>query len=277
MSQNDKCEISNEMSLMQLAITEMKKSTGKRPKVGAVLVKNGEIISTGFKGPKIHAERDAIEKALKNKSNIKNATLYTTLEPCIRGSQNTQSCSELIIENKISTVIIGAYDPNPVIYRKGWRDLVNSNIIVKDFPANLRSEIDNINTEFTNQFEKGIGPSSGAKFDYELNDGKFEIEFSESDSRTIITRWTKCGINAIYADARYTLGVALAKYATEFGQIDDPTALELKSSTRVGVGEIAIFRTSGGCALVKVLSVESGLDYGSENTLVKIKYQIRPF
>lgn len=43
------------------------------------------------------------------------------------------------------------------------------------------------------------------------------------------------------------------------------------------VGEIVVFRGQDGCALVKVMEVHSGLDYGSEYTSVKIQYEIRPF
>lgn len=83
------------------AIKEMLKSQIGQQKVGAVLVKNNAIIGRGFKTDQLHAERMAITNAKDNGHNIKNSTLYTTLEPCVDvGKGKIRSCSELIIEEK---------------------------------------------------------------------------------------------------------------------------------------------------------------------------------
>lgn len=51
--------------------------------------------------------------------------------------------------------------------------------------------------------------------------------------------------------------------------------LDFNYTVRVGVGEIAAFVSDVGTVLVKVLAVESGPDYGSPRTSVKIKYSVR--
>jgi diaminohydroxyphosphoribosylaminopyrimidine deaminase/5-amino-6-(5-phosphoribosylamino)uracil reductase len=73
---------------------------------------------------------------------------------------------------------IGRYDRNPQIYREGWRALRDAGVRLHDFESELRTEIDAINQEFIEHFVAGTGPSGGAKFDYQLNVGRFEIQFS---------------------------------------------------------------------------------------------------
>ena len=111
----------NNRDFMMEAIKEMEKSI-EDIKVGAVIVKDGEIISRGYRSSDSHAERNAIESALKNGIKLKGSILFTTLEPCIRTSKNPrkESCCEFIKKAGISTVFIGSYDPNSTINRKGW-------------------------------------------------------------------------------------------------------------------------------------------------------------
>ena len=86
--------------------------TTPNPMVGAVLVRDGKIISEGWHkmdgGP--HAEVECIKNL--GREAAEGATLYVTLEPCsTRG--RTGACTDLIISKKISEVKIGALDPNP--------------------------------------------------------------------------------------------------------------------------------------------------------------------
>ena len=148
---------------------------------------------------------------------------------------------------------------------------------LRDFPLDLRAPIDELNSTFVGHFIIGVGPTGGAKFDYMLNGGNFEIQYSPYEQRSIITRWTTAGVPAIHAYARSPLKVALAKYATQFSEIDDPKAFDLSQSVRVGDGEIAMFVGATAAALVKVLEVNSGPRYGSDHTSVKIQYELRVF
>lgn len=90
--------------------------TSPNPVVGAVLVKDSQIISQGyhrcFGGN--HAEIDALRKAITDPAG---AMLYVTLEPCCHHGK-TPPCVEAIIKNNIKKVIIGSLDPNPQVNGK---------------------------------------------------------------------------------------------------------------------------------------------------------------
>lgn len=93
------------------------KDISPNPFVGAIVVdKNGNIIGEGWHkqlgGP--HAEVFAIQEALKTQADLSNTILYVTLEPCSHHGK-TPPCSELIIKHKISQVVIGSLDPNPLV------------------------------------------------------------------------------------------------------------------------------------------------------------------
>jgi diaminohydroxyphosphoribosylaminopyrimidine deaminase/5-amino-6-(5-phosphoribosylamino)uracil reductase len=87
------------------------------PMVGAVLVKDGEIIGEGFHeyfgGP--HAEVNAIRSA---SLPVKGSTLFVTLEPCVHHGK-TPPCADMIVKEGISKVYIGMADPNPLVNGKG--------------------------------------------------------------------------------------------------------------------------------------------------------------
>lgn len=99
---------------MKSAIAEAKKAAlkGEIP-VGAVVVKDGEIVGSGHnrreekKSVISHAEIEAIEAACKNIGDwrLSGCELYVTLEPC-------PMCTGAIINSRISTVVFGAYDLN---------------------------------------------------------------------------------------------------------------------------------------------------------------------
>ena len=88
--------------------------TNPNPMVGAVLVKDGEIIGRGFhrKAGEAHAEINALNDAERHGCCTKGATLYVTLEPCSTYGR-TPPCTEAIIAAGISRVVIGSMDPNP--------------------------------------------------------------------------------------------------------------------------------------------------------------------
>lgn len=91
--------------------------------VGCVIVLNNTIIAEGYTSPYggNHAEVNAIN-AVKDKSLLKKATLYVTLEPCSHFGK-TPPCSNLIIKHKISKVVVGCVDDNPEVAGKGIQKL----------------------------------------------------------------------------------------------------------------------------------------------------------
>ena len=108
---------------LKMALEWAKLSHCKRKQVGALIVKNGMIISDGYNGcPSgfenncedengetkwyvLHAEANAILKVAKSTQNCKGATLYLSMSPC-------KECSKLIHQSGI----------NRVVYHKGYKD-----------------------------------------------------------------------------------------------------------------------------------------------------------
>lgn len=109
---------------MKLAIEEHLKCS-EYPRVGAVVAKDGVVLSTGYRGEvgKKYAERIALEKL--EMEDRAGSTVYTTLEPCVNlhADQALESCSDLIISSGVSSVVIGVLDPNGTIYTQGFRRL----------------------------------------------------------------------------------------------------------------------------------------------------------
>ena len=103
---------------MQLALDLAAKGKGftsPNPCVGAVVVKNGQIIGRGFHpragGP--HAEVVAIDDALANAPDqVRGASIYVTLEPCNHFGK-TPPCTHKILNAGITSVFVGCKDPNP--------------------------------------------------------------------------------------------------------------------------------------------------------------------
>ena len=104
--------------------------TSPNPMVGAIIVKDGKLISEGFhrKAGDRHAEVLAIEKAGKN---ARGSTLYVNLEPCCHTEKRTPPCTKAILNAGIKKVIIGMKDPNPKVSGKGISELQSADIFVK--------------------------------------------------------------------------------------------------------------------------------------------------
>jgi diaminohydroxyphosphoribosylaminopyrimidine deaminase/5-amino-6-(5-phosphoribosylamino)uracil reductase len=100
---------------MNLAIELARKGayhTSPNPMVGAVCVKNGKIISTGYHARfgEFHAERRCLTKEL----DFKGSELYVNLEPCSHPGK-TPPCTDIIIEKGVKKVYISHRDPNPKV------------------------------------------------------------------------------------------------------------------------------------------------------------------
>lgn len=94
-------------------------SARPNPSVGAVVVWNDMIIGEGYTSPYggSHAEVNAIN-AVVDKSVLKEATIYVTLEPCAHYGK-TPPCADLIVSHQIPRVVIGAIDTNSLVAGKG--------------------------------------------------------------------------------------------------------------------------------------------------------------
>lgn len=140
---------------MNLAIKLARKGRGcvsPNPMVGAVIVKKGRIIGSGyhcaFGGN--HAEINAILNA---GGEIAGSTLYVTLEPCCHQGK-TPPCVDAIIAHKISRVVIGSVDGNPLVSCQGIRRLQENGIEVKT--GVLTDECRKLNEVFFHYMETGM-------------------------------------------------------------------------------------------------------------------------
>jgi len=100
------------------------------PSVGAVIVYQNKIIGEGFTSPhgENHAEVNAIN-AVENKSLLKEATIFVTLEPCSHFGK-TPPCADLIVKYQLKQVVIGCLDSNSLVAGKGVSHLENAGINV---------------------------------------------------------------------------------------------------------------------------------------------------
>jgi len=117
---------------LRLACRLARKAAGRtspNPMVGAVLVRSGRIVGTGYHhyagGP--HAEINALKQA---GSKAKGATLYITLEPCSHQGR-TPPCTRALIAAGIRSVVAGMQDPNPLVAGRGFQELRRAGIKVR--------------------------------------------------------------------------------------------------------------------------------------------------
>lgn len=124
----------NYQKYMQIAIDEAKKGIGfvaPNPLVGAVIVKDDNIIGVGYhqRYGENHAEVNAILDAKKHNKDIKNSTIYVTLEPCSHYGK-TPPCADAIIKEGIKKVVIGCTDTNSLVAGRGIEKLKEAGIEV---------------------------------------------------------------------------------------------------------------------------------------------------
>lgn len=146
-----------EEKYMRRAIELAKKGSGHvnpNPLVGAVIVRDGEIIGEGYHEcyGQLHAERNAIANAKKRGDSLEGSTIYVTLEPCCHYGK-TPPCTEAIIEEKIAKVVVGSDDPNPLVSGKGFQMLREKGIEV--IPHFLKEECDAMNHVFFHYIRTG--------------------------------------------------------------------------------------------------------------------------
>jgi dCMP deaminase len=124
-------QLKYDRAYLRLAASWAVLSHCNRKKVGAIIVKDGMIISDGYNGTPsgfdncceneqgethwyvLHAEANAILKVAKSTNNCSGATLYLTLSPC-------KECSKLVIQSGIARVVFqhGYKDPEGINFLK---------------------------------------------------------------------------------------------------------------------------------------------------------------
>ncbi|MBO9997748.1 MAG: bifunctional diaminohydroxyphosphoribosylaminopyrimidine deaminase/5-amino-6-(5-phosphoribosylamino)uracil reductase RibD [Cyanobacteria bacterium SID2] len=118
-------------AMMQRCLTLARQAIGRtapNPMVGAVIVKNGEIVGEGFhpQAGQPHAEVFALREAGER---ARGATVYVSLEPCSHHGR-TPPCAEALMKADVAKVVVGTVDPNPKVGGGGIQRLREAGIEV---------------------------------------------------------------------------------------------------------------------------------------------------
>jgi diaminohydroxyphosphoribosylaminopyrimidine deaminase/5-amino-6-(5-phosphoribosylamino)uracil reductase len=152
-------------------------STSPNPRVGCVLVKDGNIIGEGWHkvAGSGHAEVNALLAARAAGQITQGATAYVTLEPCSHFGK-TPPCADALIEAGIVKVVFGMQDPNPKVAGQGLARLQAAGVEVTG-PV-LEPDAKSLNTGFIRRMETGK-PRVFAKAASSL-DGRTAMQSGES-------------------------------------------------------------------------------------------------
>ncbi|MGI2335151.1 MAG: bifunctional diaminohydroxyphosphoribosylaminopyrimidine deaminase/5-amino-6-(5-phosphoribosylamino)uracil reductase RibD [Dehalogenimonas sp.] len=158
------------LKLAGLAVGEV----SPNPAVGAVIVKNDEIIGQGYTQPpgQDHAEVVALKQAGEG---ARGSVMYVTLEPCAHQGR-TPPCTDSIIAAGIKEVHLATLDDNPVVFGKGKAALVSGGIEVH--VGEHRDAAREINEAYFKYINTGI-PFVTAKIAMSL-DGKIATRTGDS-------------------------------------------------------------------------------------------------
>ncbi len=197
------------MDYMKQALSLAKLALGQvspNPAVGAVVVKDGEVVGQGYTQPpgSWHAEVMALNQAGEK---ARGGVMYVTLEPCCHYGR-TPPCTQAIIAAGISEVQLAMLDPNPLVSGQGEDELERAGI--KTYMGKHEKEAKEINEAYIKFITTGM-PFVTAKFAISL-DGKIATKngdsewISGSDARKYVhyLRYTAdaimAGANTIIAD-----------------------------------------------------------------------------
>jgi diaminohydroxyphosphoribosylaminopyrimidine deaminase/5-amino-6-(5-phosphoribosylamino)uracil reductase len=105
--------------------------TAPNPRIGCVIVRDGEVIGAGHTQPagQAHAEVQALRDAEARGKDVRGATAYVTLEPCSHYGR-TPPCSNALIQAGLGRVVAAMEDPNPLVAGRGLAQLEAAGIAV---------------------------------------------------------------------------------------------------------------------------------------------------
>lgn len=127
-------------------------STDPNPRVGCVVVKDGNIVGEGWhqKAGEAHAEVLALRQA---GNEAKAATAYVTLEPCSHTGK-TPPCAEALVKAEVSRVVVAMQDPNHLVAGQGLKRLQECGIAVESGLMEVQARA--LNPGFIKRMETGL-------------------------------------------------------------------------------------------------------------------------
>ena len=204
-------------------------STHPNPRVGCVIVLDGELIGEGWhqRAGEPHAEVHALRQAGQR---TRGATAYVTLEPCSHHGR-TPPCAEALVKAGVGRVIAAMQDPNPQVAGRGLALLRSAGIDVAS--GILESEARALNPGFIKRMETGL-PYVRAKLAMSL-DGRTAMASGESQwitgpaARAEVQRLrAQSSVVLTGADTVLMDDARLTVRAAELGLDEETTALALQ-------------------------------------------------
>lgn len=241
-------------------------TTSPNPRVGCVLVLNGEIVGEGFhqKAGHGHAEVYALAQA---GSKAKGATAYVTLEPCSHFGL-TPPCAQALINAQVKHVIAAMVDPNPIVSGRGLSLLQQAGISTAF--GLLEQDAKNLNPGFIHLMTTNM-PYVRCKLAASL-DGKTAMASGESqwvtskEARSDVQRLRAqscgviCGANSvIFDDAKMNVRWhALGELKSQYLEADvrQPVRIIIDGQNRL-TPELAVFNTDSKILLIRH-TIENG-------------------
>ncbi|TQC95641.1 bifunctional diaminohydroxyphosphoribosylaminopyrimidine deaminase/5-amino-6-(5-phosphoribosylamino)uracil reductase RibD [Moraxellaceae bacterium AER2_44_116] len=225
-------------------------TTQPNPRVGCVIVKEGQIIGEGFhaRAGQPHAEVHALQQAGKQANG---ATAYVTLEPCAHYGR-TPPCANALINAQVSRVVIAALDSNPLVAGKGQAML--EAVGISTTVGVLEAEAKALNSGFFRRMAGGL-PYVRVKTAASL-DGRTAMQSGESkwitgaDARRDVQKWRAqsgaivTGIGTVLAD-NPSLTVRPQDWMDwRYGEVVQPKRVILDSQLRMPLDAL-ILQTMG--------------------------------
>ncbi len=154
---NQAVHLSNDIDAMRAALDQAAKGlflTSPNPRVGCVIVRDGQIIASGHtqRAGEAHAEVDALRDAASRGIDVRGATAYVTLEPCSHHGR-TPPCTEALITAGVGRVVAAIEDPNPLVAGKGIAQLRAAGITVDT--GVLANDAREMNIGFFHRMQRG--------------------------------------------------------------------------------------------------------------------------
>ncbi len=181
------------------------------PLVGAVLVRDGEVIGEGFHAELggAHAEVAAIEDCRRQGRDPTGATMYVTLEPCAHHGR-TPPCTDALLDANVSRVVIGCDDPSEKASGRGPGILRDGGVEVEFAEGEEATAARLLNQAFRKHARTGrplVTMKSAISLDGRVATASGDSKWISGDaSRELVHRWRAetdaicVGIGTVLAD-----------------------------------------------------------------------------
>jgi len=218
-----------DVAFCELAVAEARKSIAEddgkpHPYVGVVIVKDGKMLATGYRGESgsgDHGEYCALKKL--NEADVQGATVYTTLEPCSTRNPPKKPCTERLIDGKVARVVSGSADKDESVY--GHSTLVEAGIEIGFFPHDLMQELLVLNKTWSDsrRAKQGIPPANNTTPLASVSYYKLGTSMSDNTHFFVRPPWTDGGFYTVEDAVKNVIayGRTIAEIAIKWHKMDD--------------------------------------------------------